>query len=166
MGRAVITISFGVMERLPFDPERAAGAVAPPVPQQLTVSQATDLIRTTLEQRLPSPLRVVGEVSNLKANNHWYFSLKDEQSVLSCVAWATAARKFAFAPKAGAQVLATGHVSHYGPQGRTRLYVNDLAPAGAGALEMRFRALCEELRGLGDFDEGRKQPPPAFRRLR
>jgi exodeoxyribonuclease VII large subunit len=132
--------------------------------QQLTVSQAAEMIKTVLETRLPSPMRIVGEVSNLKANNHWYFSLKDEASVLSCVAWATAVRGFGFTPKDGDQVVATGHISHYGAQGRTQLYVNELAPVGAGALEMRFRALCEELRGLGYFDEARKKPLPMFPR--
>jgi exodeoxyribonuclease VII large subunit len=178
------------MPRLPFDPDRVAGptpsvfdqdvlgerpelgpsgrerrrAVSAAEPAQLTVSQASDLIKNTLEQRLASPLRVVGEVSNLSPRNHWYFSLKDQAAVLQCVAWATTAKKFGFTPKDGDEVVATGHVSHYGPQGRTQLYVSDLQPVGAGALELRFRALCEELRQLGYFEETRKKRLPLLPR--
>jgi len=154
-----------------FTPERAAPAkrdrkklATLAEADRLTVSQVTDLIKSTLEQRIPSPLRVIGEVSNLSARNHWYFSLKDEQAVLSCVAWASAAKKFGFTPSDGDEVVATGHISHYPPQGRTQLYVSKLEPVGAGALELAFRRLCEELRGLGYFDAAHKVPLPAFPR--
>src|SRR5688572_18971656 len=153
-----------VLSRPPFDPERAVGGMAPDPGSPLTVSQAAELIKATLEQQIASPLRVGGEVSNFKANNHWYFSLKDADSVLRCVVWATSVRRFGFTPKDGDQVVATGHISHYGPQGRTQMYVSELAPAGAGALELRFRALCQELRELGYFADDRKKPMPTFPR--
>lgn len=168
------------MGRLPFDSDKARGAKKPTKKQSarrerksfghvgeaehLTVSELADLIKATLEQRIASPLRVVGQVSNLSAQNHWYFSLKDENAVVSCVAWASAAKKFGFVPRDGDEVLATGHVSHYPPQGRTQFYVSSLKPVGAGALQLRFEAMCQELRKLGYFDEARKRPLPAFPR--
>lgn len=169
------------MSRLPFNPEESRGPGGDPADtrparrdrkrfsrvtdaQQLSVSQLADLIKTTLEERIASPLRVVGEVSNLNARDHWYFSLKDDAAVVSCVAWASAAKKFNFTPKEGDEVVATGHVSHFAPQGRTQFYVTKLEPVGAGALEIRFRRLCEELRALGYFDEERKKSLPLFPR--
>jgi exodeoxyribonuclease VII large subunit len=80
------------------------------------------------------------------------------------VAWATAIRSFGFTPKDGDQVVATGHISHYGAQGRTQMYVSALAPVGAGALELRFRAMCDELRGLGYFEDARKKTLPMLPR--
>jgi exodeoxyribonuclease VII large subunit len=165
------------MARLPFDPNEIEGPEpsGPPArreqkryastieAKQLTVTQVSELIRTTLEA-IPSPLRVVGEISNLSAQSHWYFSLKDEGAVLSCVAWASSARKFGFTPGNGDEVVATGHLSHYGPQGRTQLYVSDVKPVGAGALDLKFKALCEELRKLGYFDAARKKPLPVLPR--
>ena len=130
----------------------------------MTVSEVADLIRSTLENHMPSPLRVIGQVSNLNTRKHWYFSLKDEQAVVSCVAWVSAARTFGFVPDEGAEVVATGHVTHYGPQGRTQFYVTRLEPVGAGALELKFRAMCDELRRLGYFDEKQKKPLPVFPR--
>lgn len=166
------------MERLPFDPEKVAGPPPDPGPalreralfgnlaeaRALTVSQASELIQRTLEERIPSHLHVIGEVSNLNVRNHWYFSLKDESAVLSCVAWATSLKKFGFTPRDGQQVMATGHISHFGPQGRTQFYVSAMAAVGEGVLEAKFRALCGELRGLGYFAPERKRALPAFPR--
>ena len=152
-----------------FDPSKAAGARTPPDPsgteaRPLTVSQASDLIRHALERHTPGTLHVVGQMSNLSTREHWYFSLKDDKAVLPCVVWATSVRRLSFQPKDGDEVVATGHLSHYPPQGKTQLYVTALTPVGAGALDLKFRALCEQLRGLGYFDDGRKRPLPAFPR--
>lgn len=172
------------MSRLPFNPEESAGPGESLADQpgrrerkgrgkgkaskgdqpQLTVSELSNLIKATLEQRIDSPLRVIGEVSNLKTPNHWYFSLKDESAVISCAAWASAASKFSFRPNEGDEIVATGHISHYGPQGKTQLYVRRIEPVGAGALELQFQQMCQELRGLGYFDDDRKQPLPVFPR--
>lgn len=170
-----------MMARPPFDPERAEGDLfshEKPDPgrrekkkraklegaEHLTVSQVSELIKSKLEEGIPSPIRVIGEVSNLSARNHWYFSLKDENAVISCVVWASAAKKFGFQPADGDEVVATGHISHYMPQGRTQLYVSRLDPVGAGALELRYRQMCEELRAQGYFDEDHKIPLPTFPR--
>jgi exodeoxyribonuclease VII large subunit len=145
-------------------PEQGSSTKPLPGKDRLSVSQVSQLIKNTLELRIPSPLRVVGEVSNLSARNHWYFSLKDDQAVVSCVAWASSAKKFGFTPDDGDEVLATGHISHYAPQGRTQLYVSKLEPIGAGALELAFRKMCDELRGLGYFDDAHKIPLPVMPR--
>ncbi len=156
---------------LPFDPEKVLGPAAEGTDRPrrdgsrpLTVTQVAELIKRTLQEQVPSPLKVIGQVSNLSRSNHWFFSLKDEHAVIGCVVWASTARTFGFVPAEGDEVVATGHVSHYAPQGRTQLYVNKIEPVGAGALELKFRALCDELRRLSYFDEKRKKPLPAFPR--
>ncbi len=172
------------MSRLPFDPANAHGPGPRPRngdsdkparrerkrysritdAERITVSELAGLIKSTLEQRIPSPLRVVGEISNFSARNHWYFSLKDDSAVVSCVAWASSVKKLGITPKDGDEVLATGHISHYAPQGRTQLYVTNLQPVGAGALQLKFKAMCEELRKLGYFEETRKKSLPLLPR--
>lgn len=171
------------MARRKFDPTMALGAefpdaASPSTPRgdqpsappatggstPLSVSQASELIRRTLEDRLPPALSIVGEVSNLSVRKHWYFSLKDEHAVLSCVCWASSAAGMSDPPEDGEQVVARGTIGHYAPQGRTQFYVTAIHRLGAGELERRFRALCAELRSLGYFDDGRKKPLPVFPR--
>jgi exodeoxyribonuclease VII large subunit len=154
------------MSRLPFDAGKAGGAEpgAAADPDVLSVGRLSALISATLERGMPASIRVRGEVSNLSARNHWYFSLKDDEAVIGCVAWASTVRRFGFRPGDGDAVIATGHVGHYATQGRTQLYVTALEPAGEGLLERRFRALCDELRRLGYFDDDRKRPLPVFPR--
>lgn len=171
-GREWVSIAVAklpVVAKSLFDPAKAAGAeqsqpAASTDARPLTVSQASDLIKNTLERHTPGSLRVVGQMSNLSARDHWYFSLKDDKAVLPCVAWKTTVAKLAFRPTDGDEVVVSGHLSHYGPQGKTQLYVSAITPVGAGALELKFRALCEELRKLGYFDDARKRPLPMFPR--
>ena len=163
------------MSRLPFDPDRLPPADAgKPARREnarygslktdrpLTVSQTADLIKRVLADRTPSPVRVIGEISNFSERQHWYLSLRDDANVLNCVMWASAARKCDFTPRDGQEVVAAGRLDYYGPQGRLQLYIDRLEPVGQGALEQRFRELCDELRQLGFFDEDAKQPLPPF----
>lgn len=163
------------MARLPFNfsalPDQDPG---PPAlrerdeskgsPGPLTVTQAAALIKGVLAERAPSPIRIVGEVSNFTDRNHWYFSLKDEGASLPCVMWAATARKSLFTPEHGQQVVVSGRLDFYGPQGKLQVYVESMEPVGRGPLEVRYRQLCEELRKAGYFDEARKRAMPVFAR--
>lgn len=152
-----------------FDPERAAGAppgaqAAPEGERPLTVGQLCELIGQALQAGTPRSVRVVGEISGFTDRTHWYFSLKDASGVIGCVMFASAARGVGFRPANGQEVVATGRVEFYGKQGRTQVYVTRLEPVGAGALELAYRRLCEEIRALGWFEESRKRPVPAMAR--
>jgi len=171
--------SHAKMGRLPFHsdpihPESGVeptGDVALPTPSPgvrgdppFTVSAVAAMVRGVLADYLPSKVRVIGEVSNFSGRSHWFFSLKDEQATLSCVCFASSARRVGFPVADGLQVIATGRIDYYDAQGRLQLYVDKLEPVGQGALELRFRALCEELRTAGYFDPARKKPLPAMPR--
>ncbi len=135
---------------------------APSGEPALRVSQIADRIGKVLLDHLPRKVRVVGEMSNLSQRNHWYFSLKDDQAVLNCVAWASKAKTFRHHVENGMEVLATGSVQFYSPQGRCQLYVDKLEPMGLGSLELQLRALIDELKALGYFDASKKKRPPTF----
>jgi len=167
------------MARRKFDPGRMKGAraqgapepgllpgVTPPTPEirPITVSELAWLIDGALRAGLPRTLRIVGEISNFTDRTHWYFNLKDAESVVSCIMFATSAKKAGFAPTSGQQVVASGRVEYYAKQGRTQFYVDAMELVGAGALEARLRALVDELRALGWLDPARKRPLPRFPR--
>lgn len=150
-------------DREPIKParrERARAAEANDKP--LTVSDVTALVKGVLADHVETPVRVVGELSNFNDRGHWYLSLKDDADVLNCVMWSSAARKVRFTPERGMQVVATGRLDYYGPQGKLQLYIDRLEPIGEGALELRFRQLCQALQKRGWFDDDAKQPLPAF----
>jgi exodeoxyribonuclease VII large subunit len=157
--------------RLPFDSAKMAQAKA--VEQErraaadspLTVSQLAGRISVALAQGLPAKVRVIGEVSGFRERTHWYFDLKDAGAVVNCAMFATAARQARFTPRIGQEVVVTGRVEFYDKQGKMSLLIEKIEPVGAGALELAFRALCEELRGLGWFDPARKRAIPACPRL-
>ncbi len=152
------------MSRLPFDPSRAAGAAEPAKPRQLTVSQLAALIDQTLRERLPGSVKVVGEIGQFRERTHWYFDIKDAGACISCIMWQSAARRLGFTPQAGQQVLLTGRVEFYPPQGRTQFIAERLEPVGAGALDLAYKKLIEELRALGWFAEERKRRLPLLPR--
>lgn len=158
------------MSRLPFDPDKMRKRPEPPKPDPrksdapMTVTQVTGVIKRVLADKTPSPVRVVGEVSNFSDRRHWYLSLKDEKNVLSCVMWASAAAKAGFTPSHGQQVVATGKLDYYGPQGRLQMYIDRLEPIGQGVLELKLRELCETLRKAGYFADERKKALPIFPR--
>lgn len=133
-------------------------------PGPLRVSQLAALIDQAYRTSLPSTLKVVGEVSGFRDRTHWYFDLKDRDAVISCVIFASAARKLGFTPRDGEEVIASGRVEFYAKGGKTTLMATSLRPVGEGALDRAYRALCDELRGLGYFAQERKRPIPTFPR--
>lgn len=158
------------MSRLPFEPQKMARKPESPQVQAQprdaawTVSQLARQISGIIDSGLPQRIRVLGEISNFKERTHWYFDLKDAEAVVNCVMFITHIRRLRFVPRSGQEVVASGRVEFYGPQGRVSFKVDSIEPVGAGALELAFRALCEELRGLGWFAAERKRSIPAFPR--
>jgi exodeoxyribonuclease VII large subunit len=128
------------------------------------VSQLASRISTALDTGLPGKIRVVGEVTNFRERTHWYFDLKDAEAVVSCALFANAARKAKLTPKNGQEIVATGRVEFWEKAGKVSLIVEKIEPVGAGSLELAFRALCEEIRALGWFEQARKRPIPSFPR--
>lgn len=161
------------MGRLPFDPAKMSAANPPnpaaPKPLQaatgtLRVAQVAALLESALRDHVPRGLRVVGEISNFTERTHWYFNLKDADAVVSCVMFQFAARKAGFTPSTGQEVVVTGNVEFYKPQGKVTFRVEKIEPVGAGALELAYRKLVEEIRQLGWMDIARKRRLPAFPR--
>ncbi len=165
------------MSRLPFDPKKMntravpridapslLGAVGDRDAAPVSVSQLATMVERSLRDHLPPTVRVLGEIGQFRERSHWYFDLKDEGAVISCVMFAGAARKVGFVPRIGQQVVLSGRVEFYGKQGRTQFMADKLLPIGEGALDAAFRNLCDELRGLGWFDESRKRALPLFPR--
>ena len=78
--------------------------------------------------------------------------------------FAAALKRVPFTPENGMEVVATGSISHFPKWGKTQIYVTNLEPVGAGALELQYRRLLQEIRAKGWFDDLHKKPIPRFPR--
>ncbi len=127
----------------------------------ITVSQLNRQVKTLLEKGL-ARLWVEGEISNIArpASGHVYFSLKDASAQIRCAFFRQRQRGPTIGLKNGDQVLAFGRVSLYEPRGDYQLIVEQVEPAGEGALKRQFEVLKKKLAAEGLFDEDRKQLLP------
>lgn len=105
---------------------------------------------------------VRGEISNCKyhSSGHIYFTLKDENSALSCVMFASNAYKLKFTLENGMEAEVRGSVENYVRDGKYQLYAKSVVKGDAGNLAVRFEELKKRLREEGLFDEDIKQPIP------
>ena len=131
------------------------------LPRPYSVGELTRALRNTLEPRFRD-VWVAGEVANLRrqASGHVYFSLKDDEAVLSAVMWASQARRLKFELAEGQEVLARGFVEIYPPHGKYQLVVQEVEPRGAGALAVLLQQVKERLAADGLLDPARKRPLP------
>lgn len=154
--------------RLPFNAadlrKKQAKQDTPESDGVLSVSALASILDGAIRAGTPASLRVLGEVSGFRERTHWYFDLKDANAVVQCVVFAGNARKLGFVPEDGQEVVASGRVDYYAKSGKVSLIATKLEPVGAGALDLAYQKLVEELRELGWFEDQRKQPLPVFPR--
>ena len=128
-----------------------------------TVGELNAAIGETLGAKFAG-VWVAGEISGAKlaASGHYYFTLKDRDSQVRCVAFRSAHRYWKFKPKDGVSVVARGSVEVYEPRGEYQLQVEHLEPQGHGALQFAFDQLKSRLASEGLFDSTRKRPLPPY----
>jgi exodeoxyribonuclease VII large subunit len=131
----------------------------------MTVTQVTRILREHIESE-PSfqNIWVQGEISNFSRpkSGHWYFTLKDDSAALPCVLWRSQAELQVHIPKEGESLEIHGGLSIYEAGGRYQFYVDELRPAGEGALFQEFLRLKAKLEAEGLFAAERRRPLPAW----
>ncbi|MBN3522319.1 exodeoxyribonuclease VII large subunit [Paenibacillus apiarius] len=105
-----------------------------------------------------------GEISNFThhSSGHMYFTLKDTDSRIRTIMFASHNQKLAFRPKEGTRVIARGYVTVYERDGQYQFYAQHMQPDGIGSLYMAYEQLKGRLQGEGLFAEDRKRPLPRF----
>ena len=130
---------------------------------RVSVTQLTRYISALIEgDMFLSQVCVEGELSNVKlhSSGHIYFTLKDDESRISCVMFRSAAGSLRFYPEDGMKVIAWGRVGVYEKSGSYQIYVSAMRKAGAGDLYERYQELLKQLGDAGWFDPSRKKPLP------
>ncbi len=108
-------------------------------------------------------LLVQGEISNYKAHSsgHHYMTLKDEGASINAVMFRSDAMRLKFRLENGMKVIVRARVSSFPRTGQVQLYISEVIPDGAGALNLAFEQLKRKLQAEGLFDPAHKKPIPA-----
>lgn len=126
-----------------------------------TVSQLNSEIKLLLEDKFPF-VWISGEISNCKmpGSGHLYFTLKDENSQISCVMFRGQNQKLKFDLEDGLSITGLGRISLYEPRGTYQIIFEYIEPKGIGALQIAFEQLKNLLASEGLFDDKYKKPLP------
>ena len=129
----------------------------------ITVSTLNNQIKSLLEAHY-TKLWVKGEVSRVTyhSSGHLYFSLKDENSTISCVMFKGNNKSLKFRLEEGMSVVVLGSISVYAPRGSYQLNLVSIEPEGSGALAIAFKQLKEKLESKGWFEVDLKKSLPKF----
>ncbi len=129
----------------------------------ITVTQLTRYIKFQIDNdRNLNQVYLKGEISNFKAHSkgHFYFTIKDENSRINAIMFASSAKKVPFLPKDGMKVLVRGRISVFESTGNYQIYVEEMLEDGLGDLHIAFEQLKEKLEKEGLFDASHKKPVP------
>lgn len=128
--------------------------------QAISVSQYNRYIKQIFDaEELLHNIKIVGEVFGISnSRNVIYFSLKDQESAISCVCF--------IAPlfdsiKEGDKVIVTGSPNYYMKSGKLSFNVSKLEKEGQGDLFKQFLELKEKLEKEGLFALEHKKPMPS-----
>jgi exodeoxyribonuclease VII large subunit len=134
---------------------------------EFSVSELAQALKRTLEDTF-GQVRVRGEISGFKgpvASGHCYFSIKDEGAKIDAVVWRGSYGRLRARLQEGLEVIATGKITSYPQRSAYQIVIDNLEPAGVGALMALLEERKKTLAAEGLFDAERKQPIPYLPRL-
>lgn len=149
-------------DALNFDPE--TGEIRDPQSNlgEFTVSEISHALKRSIEDRF-GHVRVRGEISGFRgphSSGHCYFSLKDEGAKIDAVIWRGSFSRLRTKLQEGLEVIATGKLTSYPGKSSYQIIIENVEPAGVGALMALLEERKRKLAAEGLFDASRKKPLP------
>ncbi|MEL7262140.1 MAG: exodeoxyribonuclease VII large subunit, partial [Pseudomonadota bacterium] len=137
------------------DPEEAGNA------PEFSVSEISGAVKRMIEGEF-SHVRIKGEVGRVSRprSGHVYLDLKDDRAVIAGVMWKGVASRLQTQPEEGMEVVATGRLTTFPGQSKYQIVIEDLKPAGMGALMALLEKRKAQLQAEGLFDADRKRLLP------
>jgi len=128
---------------------------------EFTVSEISGAIKRVIEGNF-GHVRIKGEVGRVSRprSGHIYLDLKDDRAVISGVIWKGVAARLQTQPEEGMEVVATGRVTTFGGQSKYQIVIEEIKPAGMGALMALLEKRKKQLAAEGLFEAARKRPLP------
>ncbi|MEQ6247447.1 exodeoxyribonuclease VII large subunit [Sulfitobacter sp. HNIBRBA3233] len=140
-----------------FDDDEAGPGNSP----EYTVAELSGAIKRTIEGEF-GHVRVRAEVGRVSTprSGHVYLDLKDDKAVISGIIWKGRAAQLDTRPEEGMEVIATGRLTTFPGQSKYQIIIEDLKPAGMGALMALLEKRKAALQAEGLFAPERKRPIP------
>ena len=132
-----------------------------------SVSELSAALKRTVEDAY-GYVRVRGEISGFKGpspSGHVYFRLKDDKAVLEAVIWKGNFARMRVRPEEGLDVIVAGKLTTFAGSSKYQIVIDNLEPAGIGALMKLLEERKKKLAAEGLFDEARKQLLPFLPRV-
>lgn len=130
----------------------------------LTVAELNNYIKQVIDSdKILANVWIKGEISNFTNHyktGHFYFTLKDCESLINAVMFRSAASKLKFLPENGMKVLLRGRISAYVKSGQYQIYAEEMEPDGLGSLYIAYEQLKRKLEAEGLFSPEKKLPIP------
>lgn len=128
---------------------------------EFSVSELSGAVKRVIEGEFGF-VRVRGEVGRVSRprSGHVYLDLKDDRAVISGVMWKGVAARQQTQPEEGMEVVATGRLTTFPGQSKYQIVIEEIRPAGAGALMAMLEKRKAALQAEGLFAAERKKPLP------
>jgi exodeoxyribonuclease VII large subunit len=134
---------------------------------EFTVSEIAQAVKRTVEDEF-GHVRVRGEISGFRgqhSSGHAYFTLKDDAASIDAVVWKGNYARLAFKPEEGLEVIATGRLTTFPRSSKYQIVIENIEPAGAGALMALLEERRKKLLAEGLFARERKRALPYLPRV-
>lgn len=134
---------------------------------ELSVSELAGALKRTIEDAF-GLVRIRGEISGYRgphSSGHVYFSLKDQNARIDAVIWKGVFSRVKFRPEDGLEVIATGRITTFPGKSSYQIIIEQMEPAGVGALMALLEERRRKLQAEGVFDAERKKKLPYLPRV-
>lgn len=132
--------------------------------REYSVSELSTALKRTVEDQFGF-VRLRGEISGYRgphSSGHVYFSLKDDSARIEAVIWKGVFGRLKFRPEEGLEVIASGKLTTFPSSSKYQIVIDQMEPAGVGALMAMLDERRKRLAAEGLFDAARKQLLPPF----
>ncbi|MFZ7093163.1 exodeoxyribonuclease VII large subunit [Primorskyibacter sp. 2E233] len=128
---------------------------------EYSVSELSGAVKRMIEGEFGF-VRVKGEVGRVSRprSGHLYLDLKDDRAVISGIVWKGVASRLQTQPEEGMEVVATGRMTTFPGQSKYQIVIEDIRPAGMGALMAMLEKRKAQMQAEGLFDPARKRALP------
>ena len=135
---------------------------------EYTVSQLNRSIKDLLEENF-AYLKLVGETGSvtIAGSGHVYFSIKENDEVISCICWKGSYENLQIKIEEGTEYNFYGRITSYSKFGRSvyQLIIDQVEYSGTGSILKLIEDRKKELTLMGFFDDNIKKKLPKYPKL-